>query len=195
LRGRAFVGPKARLASVLQPFSAVAVVLERGGGEAAQLTAAESADHDPASAGPASLMGSFYLNELLLMKLTDAARFRCLRCSMTTTRRLDGLRAWNAPGAVAENLSRKAAARYAGATGSTLATQAHSGKTHRARRSTIISGPAQGLFPDGCRGYGRIYPGKSLISLANEKLGEWPGTWRMRGGCCKRRWRNASRGR
>ena len=67
LFARGVRGPKARLASVLQPFQLL-LLSWSGRGEAAQLTAAESADHDPAvPAG--SLMGSFYLNELL-MKLT-----------------------------------------------------------------------------------------------------------------------------
>src|SRR5579871_4731835 len=60
-------GPKAKLASILQPFQLL-LVSWSGRGEAAQLTGAESAEVGPPMP-PASLMGSFYLNELL-MKLT-----------------------------------------------------------------------------------------------------------------------------
>src|SRR5512140_3502092 len=67
LFARGVRGPKAKLASVLQPFQLL-LLSWSGRGEAAQLTGAELADsHPPLPA--ASLMGSFYLNELL-MKLT-----------------------------------------------------------------------------------------------------------------------------
>src|SRR5262249_57719447 len=67
LFARGVRGPKARLASVLQPFQLL-LLSWSGRGEAAQLTAAESAAHSPPPPA-ASLMASFYLNELL-MKLT-----------------------------------------------------------------------------------------------------------------------------
>ena len=60
-------GPKAKLASVLQPFQLL-LLSWSGRGEAAQLTGAEVADSQPPLPA-ASLMGCFYLNELLL-KLT-----------------------------------------------------------------------------------------------------------------------------
>lgn len=60
-------GPKAKLASVLQPFQLL-LLSWSGRGEAAQLTGAEVADSNPPLPA-AALMGSFYLNELLL-KLT-----------------------------------------------------------------------------------------------------------------------------
>ena len=67
LFARGVRGPKAKLAAVLQPFQLL-LVSWSGRGEAAQLTGAESADHNPPM--PAvCLMASFYLNELL-MKLT-----------------------------------------------------------------------------------------------------------------------------
>src|SRR5215472_16060438 len=67
LFARGVRGPKAKLASVLQPFQLL-LLSWSGRGEAAQLTGAESADHAPTM--PAGLlMASFYLNELL-MKLT-----------------------------------------------------------------------------------------------------------------------------
>jgi len=60
-------GPKAKLASILQPFQMV-LFSWNGRGEAAQLTGAESAQAAP-SLPAACLMSAFYLNELL-MKLT-----------------------------------------------------------------------------------------------------------------------------
>jgi DNA repair protein RecO (recombination protein O) len=60
-------GPKAKLASILQPFQLL-LLSWTGRGEAAQLTSAESAQA-AASLPPACLMAAFYLNELLL-KLT-----------------------------------------------------------------------------------------------------------------------------
>jgi len=67
LFARGVRGPKAKLASVLQPFQLL-LLSWSGRGEAAQLTGAEIADSNP-PIPPASLMGSFYLNELLI-KLT-----------------------------------------------------------------------------------------------------------------------------
>jgi DNA repair protein RecO (recombination protein O) len=60
-------GPKAKLASILQPFQ-MALFSWNGRGDAAQLTGAESAQAAP-SLPAACLMSAFYLNELL-MKLT-----------------------------------------------------------------------------------------------------------------------------
>ena len=60
-------GPKARLASILQPFQQL-LLSWTGRGEAAQLTGAESAAAT-ASLPSSCLMAAFYLNELLL-KLT-----------------------------------------------------------------------------------------------------------------------------
>jgi DNA repair protein RecO (recombination protein O) len=60
-------GPKAKLASILQPFQML-LLSWTGRGDAAQLTGAESAQ-SAAPLPPACLMAAFYLNELLL-KLT-----------------------------------------------------------------------------------------------------------------------------
>jgi DNA repair protein RecO (recombination protein O) len=60
-------GPKARLASILQPFQLL-LLSWTGRGEAVQLTGAESAAAAD-SLPPSCLMAAFYLNELLL-KLT-----------------------------------------------------------------------------------------------------------------------------
>jgi DNA repair protein RecO (recombination protein O) len=57
-------GPKARLASILQPFEPL-LLSWSGRGESAQLTGAESI-HPGAALPPASVMSAFYLNELLL---------------------------------------------------------------------------------------------------------------------------------
>ncbi len=67
LFARGVRGPKAKLASILQPFQLL-LFSWNGRGEAAQLTAAESAEAAP-PLPPACLMAAFYLNELL-MKLT-----------------------------------------------------------------------------------------------------------------------------
>ncbi len=67
LFARGVRGPKARLASVLQPFEPL-LLSWSGRGESAQLTGAESAGIG-APLPPACLMSAFYLNELLL-KLT-----------------------------------------------------------------------------------------------------------------------------
>ncbi|HVW70796.1 MAG TPA: DNA repair protein RecO [Steroidobacteraceae bacterium] len=72
LFARGVRGPKAKLASILQPFQLL-LLSWLGRGEAAQLTGAESAQAvGNAQAGllpPGCLMAAFYLNELLL-KLT-----------------------------------------------------------------------------------------------------------------------------
>jgi DNA repair protein RecO (recombination protein O) len=67
LFARGVRGPKAKLASILQPFQ-ILLFSWAGRGEAAQLTGAESAQSTSAMPS-ASLMAAFYLNELLL-KLT-----------------------------------------------------------------------------------------------------------------------------
>ena len=67
LVARGVRGPKAKLASILQPFQML-LLSWTGRGEAAQLTGAESGQAAPAVPA-ASLMAAFYLNELL-MKLT-----------------------------------------------------------------------------------------------------------------------------
>jgi DNA repair protein RecO (recombination protein O) len=67
LFARGVRGPKAKLASVLQPFEPL-LLSWSGRGESAQLTGAEST-HPGGALPPACLMSAFYLNELLL-KLT-----------------------------------------------------------------------------------------------------------------------------
>ncbi len=61
-------GPKARLASLLQPFQPLLLSFSSRG-DAAQLIGAESAGGAPCGLPPAALLSGFYLNELLL-KLT-----------------------------------------------------------------------------------------------------------------------------
>jgi DNA repair protein RecO (recombination protein O) len=67
LFARGVRGPKAKLASILQPFQML-LLSWSGRGDAAQLTGAESAEAAPPLPS-ACLMAAFYLNELL-MKLT-----------------------------------------------------------------------------------------------------------------------------
>jgi DNA repair protein RecO (recombination protein O) len=68
LFARGVRGPKAKLASILQPFELLLLSWNGRGEDAAQLTGAEKVDHGPPLPADA-LMASFYLNELLL-KLT-----------------------------------------------------------------------------------------------------------------------------
>src|SRR3981081_1415556 len=68
LFARGVRGPKAKLASVLQPFQLL-LLSWSGRGEAAQLTGAETADHT-APMPAVCLMASFYLNELLMTVTT-----------------------------------------------------------------------------------------------------------------------------
>src|SRR5579859_6357312 len=63
LFARGVRGPKAKLASILQPFQLL-LLSWTGRGESAQLTGAESAQ-GAAFVPPACLMAAFYLNELL----------------------------------------------------------------------------------------------------------------------------------
>src|SRR6476660_4649245 len=68
LFARGVRGPKAKLASVLQPFQLL-LVSWSGRGDAAQLTGAESAGQSASHSAPlpsGRLMAAFYLNELLL---------------------------------------------------------------------------------------------------------------------------------
>src|SRR5579884_4247378 len=64
LFARGVRGPKAKLASVLQPFQLL-LLSWNGRGDAAQLTGAESARAGP-TLPPSCLMAAFYLNELLM---------------------------------------------------------------------------------------------------------------------------------
>jgi DNA repair protein RecO (recombination protein O) len=155
LFARGVRGPKAKLASVLQPFQLL-LLSWSGRGEAAQLTGAELADsHPPVPA--ASLMGSFYLNELL-MKLTtrhdpQPSLFDDYHGTVQALR--EGLRL--------EPALRIFEKRLLEALGYGLDLQSVDADGYYHFR------PAQGLFPTVAEAAGAV-AGQSLISLANEKL-------------------------
>jgi DNA repair protein RecO (recombination protein O) len=162
LFARGVRGSKARLASVLQPFQLL-LLSWSGRGEAAQLTAAESAGHDPAVPA-ASVMGSFYLNELL-MKLTTRhdplpALFDDYHATVAGLRR-------GMPLAPALRIFEKRLLDTLGY-GLDLATQAQTGKPIEPGEYYHFR-PAQGLFPTVAEARGAL-SGQSLISLANEQL-------------------------
>jgi DNA repair protein RecO (recombination protein O) len=155
LFARGVRGPKAKLASVLQPFQLL-LLSWSGRGEAAQLTGAELADsHPPLPA--ASLMGSFYLNELL-MKLTtrhdpQPSLFDDYHGTVAALR--EGLRL--------EPALRIFEKRLLEALGYGLDLQDVDADLFYHFR------PAQGLVPTVADAAGAV-SGNSLISLANEKL-------------------------
>jgi DNA repair protein RecO (recombination protein O) len=162
LFARGVRGPKAKLASILQPFQLL-LLSWSGRGEAGQLTGAESADHDP-SMPASSLMASFYLNELLIKLTTRHDPLPSLFDDYHTT--VEGLR----HGMLLEPSLRIFEKRLLDTLGYglDLATQAQTGKP-------VVPGeyyhfrPAQGLFPTVAEAQGAL-SGQSLISLANEEL-------------------------
>jgi DNA repair protein RecO (recombination protein O) len=162
LFARGVRGPKARLASVLQPFQLL-LLSWSGRGEAVQLTAAESASHDPAvPAG--SVMGSFYLNELLMKLTTRHDPLPALFDDYHAT--VDGLRR----GMRLERALRIFEKRLLDTLGYglDLATQAQTGKPIEPGEYYHFR-PAQGFFPTVAAAMGAL-SGQSLISLANEEL-------------------------
>ena len=148
-------GPKARLASVLQPFQLL-LLSWSGRGEAAQLTGAEIADSHP-PLPPACLMSSFYLNELL-MKLTtrhdpQPSLFDDYHGTVEALR--GGMRL--------EPALRIFEKRLLDALGYGLDLGAVEADAYYHFR------PAQGLFPTVAQAVGAV-SGQSLIRLANEEL-------------------------
>ncbi|MBS0422175.1 MAG: DNA repair protein RecO [Proteobacteria bacterium] len=148
-------GPKAKLASVLQPFQLL-LLSWSGRGEAAQLTGAEVADSQPPLPA-ASLMGSFYLNELLLKLTTrhdpQPSLFDDYHGTVAALR--DGMRLEPALRIFEKRLLE--ALGY----GLDLNGVAADGYYHFR--------PAQGLFPTVAEASGAV-SGHSLINLANEEL-------------------------
>jgi DNA repair protein RecO (recombination protein O) len=162
LFARGVRGPKAKLASVLQPFQLL-LVSWSGRGEAAQLTGAESADHDP-PIPPSSLMASFYLNELLMKLTTRHDPLPALFDDYHAT--VEGLRR----GMLLEPALRVFEKRLLDALGYglDLATQAQTGRRIEPHEYYHFR-PAQGLFPTVVEAAGAL-AGSSLLSLANERL-------------------------
>src|ERR1700761_8371498 len=162
LFARGVRGPKAKLASILQPFQLL-LLSWSGRGEAAQLTAAESADHESPMPAP-NLMASFYLSELL-MKLTTRhdplpQLFDDYHETISRLRR----------GSVLEPALRvfeKGLLDTLGY-GLDLATEAQTGKPIDAHEHYHFRA-AQGVFPTVAEAAGAL-AGHSLICLANEQL-------------------------
>jgi len=148
-------GPKAKLASVLQPFQLL-LLSWSGRGEAAQLTGAEVADSNPPLPA-ASLMGSFYLNELLLKLTTrhdpQPSLFDDYHATVAALR--GGMRL--------EPALRIFEKRLLDALGYGLDLNGVQADEYYHFR------PAQGLFPTVAEAAGAV-SGHSLISLANEAL-------------------------
>jgi DNA repair protein RecO (recombination protein O) len=162
LFARGVRGPKAKLASVLQPFQLL-LLSWSGRGEAAQLTGAESADHEaplPASC----LMASFYLNELLMKLTTRHDPLPALFDDYHAT--VDGLR----HGRRLEPSLRVFEKRLLEALGYglDLAALAQTGQPVEPGEYYHFRA-AQGLFPTVAEAAGAL-SGHSLINLANEEL-------------------------
>ena len=155
LFARGVRGPKAKLASVLQPFQLL-LLSWSGRGEAAQLTGAEVADSNPPIPA-ASLMGSFYLNELLIKLTTrhdpQPSLFDDYHATVETLR--GGMRL--------EPALRIFEKRLLDCLGYGLDLKDVDADEYYHFR------PAQGLFPTVADAAGAI-SGNSLIHLANEEL-------------------------
>jgi DNA repair protein RecO (recombination protein O) len=162
LFARGVRGPKARLASVLQPFQLL-LLSWSGRGEAGQLTGAESADHHPPMPA-ACLMASFYLNELLMKLTTRHDPLPVLFDDYHAT--VEGLR----HGVLLEPSLRIFEKRLLDTLGYglDLATQAQTGNPVEPDEYYHFR-PAQGLFPTVAEAAGAL-SGRSLISLASEQL-------------------------
>lgn len=162
LFARGVRGPKAKLASILQPFQML-LLSWTGRGEAAQLTGAESAQAAP-PVPAACLMASFYLNELL-MKLTT--RHDPLPAVFDTYHEtLESLR----HGAPLERELRVFEKRLLEALGYglDLDSEALTGKPIEPNEYYHFR-PEQGLVPTVADAAGAL-AGHSLIGLANEHL-------------------------
>ena len=162
LFARGVRGPKAKLASILQPFQML-LLSWTGRGEAAQLTGAESAQASPPVPAPC-LMASFYLNELL-MKLTT--RHDPLPPVFDTYHEtLESLR----HGAPLERELRVFEKRLLEALGYglDLDSEAQTGKPIEPDKFYHFR-PEQGLVPTVADATGAL-AGHSLIGLANEHL-------------------------
>ena len=155
-------GPKAKLASILQPFQLL-LLSWTGRGEAAQLTGAESAQA-AAPVPPACLMAAFYLNELLLKLTTRHDPLPLLFDTYHAT--LENLR----QGAALEPELRVFEKRMLEALGYglDLGSEAHTGKPIEPHEYYHFR-PEQGLVATVAEASGAL-AGRSLIGLANEHL-------------------------
>jgi len=155
-------GPKAKLASILQPFQML-LLSWTGRGEAAQLTSAESAQASPPMP-PSCLMAAFYLNELLMKLTTRHDPLPVLFDTYHTA--LEGLR----QGAPLEPQLRVFEKRLLEALGYglDLGAEARTGKRIEPGEYYHFR-PEQGLVATVAEAAGAL-AGQSLIGLANEHL-------------------------
>jgi DNA repair protein RecO (recombination protein O) len=155
-------GPKAKLASILQPFQML-LFSWTGRGEAAQLTGAESAESSPPMP-PSYLMAAFYLNELLMKLTTRHDPLPSLFDTYHTA--LEGLRR----GAPLEPELRVFEKRLLEALGYglELGAEARTGKRIEPGEYYHFR-PEQGLVATVAAAAGAL-AGHSLIALANEHL-------------------------
>jgi DNA repair protein RecO (recombination protein O) len=162
LFARGVRGPKAKLASILQPFQML-LLSWTGRGEAAQLTGAESAEVTPPLPA-ACLMAAFYLNELLLKLTTRHDPLPLLFDTYHAT--LDSLR----HGAPLEPRLRVFEKRLLEALGYglDLGAEAQTGKRIEPHEYYHFR-PEQGLVAAVAEASGAL-AGRSLIGLANEHL-------------------------
>ena len=155
-------GPKARLASILQPFQML-LLSWTGRGDTGQLTGAESAQAT-APLPPACLMAAFYLNELLLKLTTRHDPLPVLFDTYHTT--LQNLR----QGAALEPELRVFEKRLLEALGYglDLGSEAQTGKPIDPHEYYHFR-PEQGLVPTVAEASGAL-AGHSLVGLSNEHL-------------------------
>jgi len=155
-------GPKAKLASILQPFQML-LFSWTGRGEAAQLTGAESAQASP-PLPPSCLMAAFYLNELLMKLTTRHDPLPLLFDTYHTA--LEGMR----QGAPLERELRVFEKRLLEALGYglDLGAEARTGKRIEPDEYYHFR-PEQGLVATVADAAGAL-AGHSLIGLANERL-------------------------
>jgi DNA repair protein RecO (recombination protein O) len=162
LFARGVRGPKAKLASILQPFQLL-LFSWTGRGEAAQLTGAESAQASP-PLPRRSLMAAFYLNELLLKLTTRHDPLPMLFDAYHET--LESLR----HGAALEPQLRVFEKRLLEAVGYGLDLSAESQTGKRIEPDEFYYfRPEQGLVA-AVAGASDALAGRSLIGLANERL-------------------------
>ena len=162
LFARAVRGPKAKLASSLQPFQML-LLSWTGRGDAAQLTGAECTEHGPSL--PAScLMAAFYLNELLMKLTTRHDPLPPLFDSYHET--LASLR-YGAPLEPGLRVFEKRLLEALGY-GLELETEAQTGRRIEPDAYYHFH-PARGLFPTVAGAAGAL-AGRSLLCLAREEL-------------------------
>jgi DNA repair protein RecO (recombination protein O) len=162
LFARGVRGPKAKLASVLQPFQLL-LLSWSGRGDAAQLTGAEGS-HPGAPLSPERLMSAFYLNELLLKLTTRHDPLPGLFEDYHAT--LQRLKLAEPP-ELPLRIFEKRLLQVLGY-GLDLSVEAQTGRPIEPNAYYHFR-PAQGLFPTTADAVGAV-AGRSLVCLAAEQL-------------------------